>query len=130
MHLGKFQVSMLVVAMLVLQGIGFAGATSDQNDFVPQQLIVKFKEGVELKLSQACGVMMTGDITLDRLSMQFQVTTITKLIPHGGIMDRWYILMLGKDVDTLEALAAYREHPSVEYAEPNYTRKPFSSGKE
>ena len=82
--------------------------------------LIKFKEGVILKLSMGCSVALTGNITLDRLNMEFQVVRIKELMPLlSGQLNRSYLFTVAQGIDVQEAIKAYLEHPLVEYAEVN-----------
>lgn len=103
-----------LTAILATWAIDAYGGEGNLTQGKPQ-LLVRMKEGVTLKLLPACGTVMTGHITLDQLSMQFQVKEIKSIE-----FVRWYLFAIPSHVNIREALEAYRAHPLVEHAELDY----------
>ncbi len=96
-------------------------AESLKEEFAPDEIIVKFKEG-------------TSDATISMINSKNKVVSSDKIIKknpkavenektkilkkHG--LDRIYLLKLQKKSDVNKMVSKYNDNPDVEYAEPNY----------
>lgn len=113
-----------------------------KNDFVPGQVLVKFKDGNPMNVSRARGMFRSaGNSTVDAVLKEFGVESMDKLLPNakplqtrrktrafnGEMIEekdlsQLYILKtktLRKD-STMMLVKKLKELDEVEYAEPNY----------
>jgi subtilisin family serine protease len=118
--------------------IGYeSGGYSSSNipeapEFVPGEVIVKFKQNVGFTLAQQTdGVVTTGISSIDTLNKRYGVTSQAKVFEtaekpvSAEIPDltNIYILTLPQDADIISIIKEYQKDQNVEYAEPNYIRK-------
>ena len=117
-------------------------ARAGQNDFVPGQVLVKFKDESPVKVSKARGLFNSvNNSAVDAVLKEFQVETMDKLLPNAKPLQtrrktrafngetieekdlsQIYILKtksLRKD-STMQLVNKLKEIGEVEYAEPNY----------
>lgn len=105
------RVGLMMAALLTLWTAAayaeeFAASTAETASYVPDEIIVKFKDGAN---SVAVTNTLGGDV--QESSPVPNVETIQ--IPDGSTVTK--------------ELVKYNNHPSVEYAEPNYIGKVFGS---
>ena len=81
------------------------------NKYVPGEVIVKYKEN-NIDLKTRSGLLKSAEIK-DRLSLE-----------DGGQLKRLNIEFLRTKKSVEETISELRKNSDVEYAEPNYTRKP------
>ncbi len=94
---------LLVSSLSVAQEDIFAATTSDsQANWMTDEIIVKFKRDVD-------------DLTIEKTNRQFE-TTMRALGRYGKFLR----LGIPAKRKVAELVAAYRQLPEVEYAEPNY----------
>jgi subtilisin family serine protease len=97
------------------------GANSDDNQYAPDEIIVKFEAGTS---DETISIINSKNlvISLEKL-MKKNPNAVenekTKILKKHGI-DRIYLLKLQKNSDVSEMVSKYSENPDVEYAEPNY----------
>jgi subtilisin family serine protease len=89
--------------ILLLWGVALA-QDSEEPQFVPDELLVKFKPEV------------SGEL-IATLQAQFGLETI-KVFTRTGL----YHLRIRANLTVLQAIERLQQHPAVEYAEPNYIR--------
>ncbi|MBI3610562.1 MAG: S8 family serine peptidase [Nitrospirae bacterium] len=82
-------------------------ASAAETSYVPGEVLVKFKPG-------------TPPETIERFGAEMK--TVVKRKPNSLGIE---LLSLPPDLSVEEAVAAYRNHPDVLYAEPNYLRRAF-----
>ncbi|MDY6959182.1 MAG: S8 family serine peptidase, partial [Halobacteriota archaeon] len=101
----------------------------ENPDFVPGELIVKFKSDASVRPSVSIkGIATTGYNSIDSLNNQYGVTSLEKVFETAKkpvtrkIPDptNIYLLELPKDADILSIAREYQMDTNVEYAEPNY----------
>ena len=85
---------------------------SSVPEYVPGEVIVKFKQGVTL--SGKDGLATTGIPSIDELSKKFDVKGDEKL-PSGS-----HKLKVHADADVQYVASLYEKNPNVEYAQPNF----------
>ena len=129
-------VALPISASLKIESRDIYKATNEKTieeylDFVPGELIVKFKEGTTLSFSPVDNIMNTGIPSIDNLNREFKVRSIEETIlsvikkPKNPELfesiglDRIYTFYVDEDVDILDAVEAYEKDPCVEYAEPS-----------
>lgn len=100
-------------------------------NYIPGEIIIKFKEDVTLEISKSNSIAITGIDSIDNLNNLFKVREIkltilseitpkdTELIKDIGL-DRIYTLQVDLAVNIIEACEVYSDNPNVEYAEPSY----------
>jgi uncharacterized protein YkwD len=97
-------------------------ATLAAGDYVPGEVLVKFRLGV-MPVAVSGGVEM-GVASLDALARQYGVTAAEPLFASVGYsaqgLERIYKLSLPATADVLAAAGALAADVYVEYAEPNY----------
>ncbi len=113
-----------------------------RSDFVPGQVLVKFKDSSPVNVRRAKGKFQSaGRNTVDAVLQQFGVEDMEKLLPNekpgrkmrkakafNGTtieekdLSQLYLVKLSKEkaMQTHELLKALEDLPEVEYAEPNY----------
>ncbi|MFN4182026.1 MAG: S8 family peptidase [bacterium] len=87
-----------------IEEIAPSGITPPAEPFLPDEILVKFKEGVSAQVKQAI-LRRFGAVTLEKIP---QLDTLRLKIPAG-------------QVESL--VQRFQELAEVEYAEPNYTRQ-------
>ncbi|MFH1101493.1 MAG: S8 family serine peptidase [Methanobacteriota archaeon] len=104
----------------------FSIEQSLNQEFVPGELIVKFKEETQITITTSNnGIIQIGTLSFDRLNTQHQVTKMEKIFDVNDNVPRlsqYYKLTLDTESDIQQARQEYAENPLVEYAEPNYLR--------
>jgi len=110
-----------------------------QMDFEPGQILVKFKDEVNISPGQVNGIAKVNVAPVDALLQEFQVRTATKVF-HGAqrlaqprtlrsfsgetfeqpSLHNIYKLELQEQGRMFEAIEQLKQDPNVEYAEPNY----------
>lgn len=117
-------------------------ARAGQNDFVPGQVLVKFKDGNPMNVSRARGKFRSaGNSAVDAVLKEFGVETMDKLLPNAKPLQtrRKTRAFNGKEVEekdlsqlytlkiksqrkdsTLMLVGKLKELGEVEFAEPNY----------
>lgn len=100
---------------------GVNNASNGYTIFVPGELIVKFKEGVNIYNSNG-GIGSTGINSIDLLNKGYGVKSADKLFKNTVIssLSNIYKLVLSENTDVLNAAEAYSKNSNIEYAEPNY----------
>jgi len=95
----------------------------DEHEFVPGQLIIKFKEDTTLQMTlSADGIVKTGIESVDLLNSEYQVNGYKKIFNDKTIssLSNWYKFFVPESVDILSSIDEYSSDLSVEFAEPNY----------
>lgn len=115
-------------------------ARSSQMDFVPNQLLVKFKDELNAVLGKTSGgLAFLGTASVDEIFAKYKVTSAEKLFPNEKrkFQKRVFKTASGKPIEEqslhniyklefAEAQNLYnlmeelKQNPNVEYAEPNY----------
>lgn len=117
-------------------------ARAGQNDFVPGQVLVKFKDGNPMNVSRTRGMFRSaGNSAVDAVLKEFGVETMDKLLPNAKPLQtrRKTRAFNGKEVEekdlsqlytlkiksqrkdsTLMLIGKLKELGEVEFAEPNY----------
>ncbi|MBI3597072.1 MAG: S8 family serine peptidase [Nitrospirae bacterium] len=96
--------------MIILMGIGTDSSSAVPVSYVPGEILVKFRSGTPPETIENFGVRMK--------------TSVKRKSDLTGVQ----LLSLPSHLSVEEALGAYRNHPDVLYAEPNYIRRAFVSG--
>ena len=103
---------MLVLALVIFSGLALASHTQEikvynpakeiSPDYVPDELLVKFKEHVK-------------DEDIEKLNQIFGAYTL-----HKSKFAKLHRVKLSSQKTVSEMADSYRKNPNVEYAEPNY----------
>ena len=111
--------------------IGENGEIIQSNDdsetlprFIPGELIVKFKEEVQIEISVSAfgGMPTTGMESIDQLNIAHGVISVDELFPDTSIlsMSNIYKFTFPVDTEIIEIMSEYNSYDNVAYAEPNY----------
>jgi len=111
----------------------------DNPEWVKGEILVKFKDDVELQISSNRGVLETGIKSLNELNSKWQVSEMEKVFKTeekrtgtktiktytGEIIEvpqlfNIYKMKIPDDTDVEKAVEDFEKNPNVEYAEPNY----------
>ncbi|MBN1455867.1 MAG: S8 family serine peptidase [Methanomicrobia archaeon] len=113
--------------------VSYATATiSEASEFVPGEVIVKFKQHVRFTITQQSdGIVTTGIRSLDALNTRYNVMEQTNVFESAEKyvsaeipdLTTIYVLTFPQDADILSIITEYQKDRNVEYAEPNYIRK-------
>ena len=94
------------------------------GDYVPGQLLVKFKNRVDIKKSELLRTRIALDIAaLDLLNSSFGLRDIISAQSsniHSGSLNHAYLLIFEDKYDMEDLADRYEADPAVEYAQPNY----------
>ncbi|MFQ5822292.1 MAG: hypothetical protein ACE5I5_20140, partial [Candidatus Heimdallarchaeota archaeon] len=80
-------------------------------EFVPGEVLVKFRESIPISLTN--DVMTMNIESIDELNERFKVASTTRIFSNV------YKLKLPNDADVLYVAREYEADPNIEYAEPN-----------
>jgi subtilisin family serine protease len=130
----------LILKSLVFASLLFSGpAFSQQPEYVPDQIIVKYKSGTDLtdsalsRLDRKYGVSQTRDVfpsVKDLRKLEKSKNTrlqrrATAVLTANKGLERTKLLRFKNKVDVVSAAKEYAANPNVEYAEPNYIASGF-----
>ena len=91
-------------------------------DFVPGELIIKFRKDMDIcfSLSEE-GNLSTGIKSIDILNKKYKLVTAEKLLDEclSSSLSNVYKFVFNNNLDVLNALVKYNDNPYVLYAEPN-----------
>ena len=121
----------LAVPIFANTAVEHAKKVSERPAFIPGEIIVKFRENVDIEVSG-----ITDKSSLNQLNDRFGVKEIENIFnksgkdaanlitgmvaQKSGSKSRTYKIKIEDDDDSFEALREYSKDPNVEYAEPNY----------
>ena len=94
----------LVLVSMALLAISAPGCQTSPDQFVPNEIIVKFKVGTSSQAQAQLNEVMG--------------TTVVYTSPSG-----FKVLQIPEGKTVPEMVEAYSKQPIVEYAEPNYIRR-------
>ena len=130
-----------ILFCVLIFGGGIVPPRQDPNkpEWVKGEVLIRFKDDVELQLDKSKGIIETGLISIDKLIQKWQVTDIEKVFKNeekrtesktittytGEIIEvpqlfNIYKMKLPDDTDVEKAVEDFEINPNVEYAEPNY----------
>lgn len=90
------------------------------GDFVPGEIIVKFKKTIEISPQTINNQLSIGIESLDLLNLKYNVVSSEKIISGAASpLSNIYKLTVPRDSDILSIVDEYNNDPNVEYAEPN-----------
>ena len=97
--------------------------TNTENDFlfVPGELIIKFKDYVNIHTSKD-GVVATDITSIDMLNKAYDVKSADKIFKTTttSSLSNIYKLVLSESTNVILAAKTYSEDSNIEYTEPNY----------
>lgn len=110
-----------------------------QFEYVPGQILVKFKDPVMVKPSKVDGLAKSSVASVDAILQRFNITTMEKVFEKAEPLKEKrllkdfagnefeqpnlhniYKLELKEQREMLEAIETFKNDPNIEYAEPNY----------
>ncbi len=93
-----------------------------ESEYEPGEIIVKFKEKVDISIKTVGGHHRVGLESIDKLNEIYRVTSVKRISKEksDSIFSNVYKFKVCKDMDLSLILAEYNSDPNVEYAEPNY----------
>ncbi|MCK5561367.1 MAG: hypothetical protein KAJ51_12260, partial [Thermoplasmata archaeon] len=94
-----------------------------ESNFIPRQLIIKFKEEIDISISLSPNnYVTTGISSIDALNEKYEVILAEDLFEEFSIsgLSSIYKFIFSDDADINRLVKEYCMDPSVEYAEPNY----------
>jgi len=94
-----------------------------QPEFAPGEMIIKFREDVDISISfSSKNIVTTGVTSVDVLNENYGVTSAEKLFGEFQIspLSTIYKFILPDDADIPSVANEYSMNPYVVYAEPNY----------
>jgi len=98
-------------------------------EYVPGELIVKFKDETSICMSMSQeDIMTTGIESVDLLNIVYDVSSAEKLVEGDSVpsLSNIYLFTLTDDADVFSAVDEYNNDLSIEYAEPNYILHSFA----
>jgi subtilisin family serine protease len=140
----KYLSLILILLFLIDTGKGQEFANIHSRDplnpeFVPGEIIIKFKDGVQTKPDLKGNIVKTGITSIDEVFLKYGVNEIGKLFPHTSEkspvnrmpaiinpdqnaprLHNIYRLYLDKHADIKSLAEDLQNDPSVDFAEPNY----------
>ena len=100
----------------------FNGKQNDSNDFVPGELLVKFKQNIDVNLKVVNGALTIGVPSVDSLNRKFKVTSADYVFKHNPdqFLSSWYVFHFTSESDVFRLADAYGHDSNIIYAEPNW----------
>jgi len=91
------------------------------TDYKSGELIVKFLDKVTFFESSE-GFILTGIESVDKLSIEFGVSSVEKLLEYDSVssLSNVYLLELPLNSNIISIAKKFAEDTNIEYAEPNY----------
>lgn len=91
------------------------------GEFVPGEIIVKFKEKTEISPKTVDDHLSIGIESLDKLNVKYSVIASEKILKEtASSLSNVYKFTVSEGSDILSVVKEYNEDINVEYAEPNY----------
>lgn len=134
-----FFASFLYVSIAFGGGVIPPRQDPNEIEWVPGEVLVKFKDDVEIRTTKGVGFVRTNIESITELNRRYKVKEMEKVfktakkrrekkyirIYTGEVMEvpqlfNWYKLKVPDDADITAIVEAYKSDPNVEYAEPNY----------
>jgi len=99
----------------------------DYINCISGEIIIKFKEGVNLQFSPSNKLMMTGDETLDKLARTYGLKKVEKVFKNqvDPCFTNIYKFKFSNSIDADSISKKYSENSNVLYAQPNYIIEAF-----
>jgi len=132
-------VHILFCTLIYAGGIVPPRQDPNKPEWVKGEILVKFKDNVELQISSNRGILETGINSLNEIISKWQVTEMEKIFKTekkrtetktimtytGEIIEvpqlfNIYKMKIPDDTDVEKAVADFEKNPNVDYAEPNY----------
>ena len=135
----------VLTTIILLFSALYAGSNTNHNldpynpEYVKGEILVKFKDDVELQISSDRGILETGINSLNELTSKWQVYEMKKVFKtaekrtepkfiktyKGETIEvpqlfNIYKMKIPDETDIEEAIEEFEQDPNVEYAEPNY----------
>jgi len=132
-------VQIFICTLIYAGGIIPPRQDPDNPEWVNDEILVKFKDDVELQISSNRGILETGINSLNDLNNKWQVSEMEKVFKTeekrtetktiktytGEIIEvpqlfNIYKMKLPDNTDVEKAVEDFEKNPNVEYAEPNF----------
>jgi len=132
-------VQILFCTLIYAGGIVPPRQDPNKPEWVKGEILVKFKDDVELQISSNRGILETGIESLNELNSKWQVSEMEKVFKTeekrtetktiktytGEIIEvpqlfNIYKMKIPDDTDVVKAVEDFEKNQNVEYAEPNY----------
>jgi len=94
-----------------------------EEEYIPGELIVKFKENIPITISESeKGYATTTISSIDLLNEQHKVTSIKKIFTGNDpcSLSSFYKFSLNEDSDIYPTIDEYQKNPAIEHVGPNY----------
>jgi len=132
-HSKQSAITRLIRLFLILHIFLFSTILLGQQ-YSPTEIIVKFKQPVQLSPQTALRKTLTGLTSVDALNNQFSVQNIKSVFSESEKqsispvwqelqLDNIYTLTLSNSTNLDEAIKLYSENPNILYAQPNHVYK-------
>lgn len=83
--------------------------TKDQLAFIPNEVLIKFKDGKSSSKTRSSALSLIGGSIMETIQTSAMKSA-----------NRDEVLLVNSKMSTLDAIAQLKGHPDVEYAEPNF----------
>ena len=112
----KFFIVLICLLVFIVSGYGIAGS-SDDPDYVPDEVLVKFKKqvSVQWKTNEERKKGVESEAAKVGIRSRLKKSILLKNIHNIKILDR--------TISVKQAIEKLKSNPNVEYAEPNYIYK-------
>ena len=122
----------LIIGLVFLLLLAFNAFGANQKEYVPNEIIVKFKNAPDRINLNSADNIETGISAIDTLNSEHKIKSMENLFEknlgitnkissikkHG--VDRIFLLKTSENADVERLVREYSNDPNVEYAEPNY----------
>lgn len=112
------KVSIFLLAILLVIPFSSAYIGIPGVDFVPNELIVKFKSSANIQNNDQAKSFLQG-LSPETISKSERAFPVIRKINTVGL-DRIYVIDFNPHVDIEKIIIAYKKNPNIEYVEPNW----------
>lgn len=112
------RVIIFLLVFVLFSGVSIAYIGIAGVDFVPNQLIVKFKPSANIQNSQQAKNFLQSQSS-ETISKSERAFPVIKKINTIGL-DRIYVIDYNPHVDIEKIMNIYKNNPNIEYAHPNF----------
>jgi len=94
------------------------------NDFIPGEIIVKFKSGISPEIRTSERILKTGITSIDTLNEKFKINNVDKIFKNTKSSDvyglsNFYKFVFPENSDIFSLIEEYQMDPNVEFVGPN-----------
>ncbi len=104
-------------------------STFEKPLFVPNELIIKFKEEQKIDISKSSkNFISTGFDSTDRLNTRYSIVSVEPVFDMAPTksLSNIFLFTFPEGTNILNAASEYTKDPNVEFVEPNYLYYPLS----